>query len=82
MKTQGRILLLTVVICLIFTIASPALAYYQVSLNCEITDDGLEPAALKVNWWLTSSWGCAPAMIGKRMISMPPFSIRSKPVPG
>lgn len=57
MKTQGRILLLTVVICLIFTIASPALAYYQAGLNCEITDDGLEPAALKVNWWLTSSWG-------------------------
>jgi hypothetical protein len=55
MKTQHGIILLAVIIC--FVSASPALAYYQAGLNCEITDGGLEPAALKANWWLTSSWG-------------------------
>lgn len=55
MKTQRGIFLLAVIIC--FALASPALAYYQAGLNCEITDEGLKPGALKANWWLTSSWG-------------------------
>jgi len=55
MRSTGLILLITIVICL--SLAPPASAYLQAGLNCKIGDQGLEPAVVKGNWWMTGNWG-------------------------